>query len=611
MDKQHWSGLSYLDALRPEPGWKVERAILATYSADLIAVVASLLALAGLDDDRGSGSKVDFANAYEQLRDRVKILVQAGRLAWPGKKIPVLAILDRFIQEVTTDEEKSSWHPKAALVKLIDEDNRDTAWRLWVGSRNLTRSLDWDAGLILTGCVGGTGQSIPGIADLAAGLADLAGLRNFSKNEVRQEIEHLQWQSPPGTHIQALQLLTHHHGQRRHPVSPGNLKKLFVISPFIDGEMITNFGSWANDTTESYLLSTQRQLARLHKQSGQPLAAFDYILSLESPDTVDNGILPTSSVPEQAAEPNEDEEIEARGLHAKLVYAETEADQRVLWLGSANATARGWHGPNTEVIAQLTIDASIAEGLEVFLREIARPVDLANLTDADEEDAVEKQLEEARKMIVTRWQVIQKRHNTGPLLVATVTPHPKNKDIQLEVGLLACDLVVWPPRKKVLKLPPISKAQETELVQIRLSLGDYHVTWLQRAPLDPPPDEERDRHALARHLDPRTFLLWIRSLLNEDNAGDGGGDWDSVTPVSHQKSTVVLFNWWAPTLEEVLKAWTRNPDTLRVIDRKVQDYLKLMHDKDEVKKNPEVRQLLNEFESTWTVLHEVLIEEQA
>jgi hypothetical protein len=55
---KHWSGLPYLDTLRPELGWIVDRAILATYSADLVAVVAALLALAGLDDDRGSGSKI-------------------------------------------------------------------------------------------------------------------------------------------------------------------------------------------------------------------------------------------------------------------------------------------------------------------------------------------------------------------------------------------------------------------------------------------------------------------------------------------------------------------------------------------------------------------------
>jgi len=112
-----WGGLPYLDVLRPDYGQVVDYALLSTYSADLVAVVASLLALSGLDDDRGSGSKVDFANAYDQLKDRVRILVQAGQLGVPSKKLPVLVLLDRFIKEIQLTS-NGVWHPKLALVKF-------------------------------------------------------------------------------------------------------------------------------------------------------------------------------------------------------------------------------------------------------------------------------------------------------------------------------------------------------------------------------------------------------------------------------------------------------------------------------------------------------------
>ena len=69
-ESRHWRSFPFLQALRPEPGEVVDAAVLATYSADLVVVAASLLALAGLDDDRGSGSKVDFANAFERLNGR-------------------------------------------------------------------------------------------------------------------------------------------------------------------------------------------------------------------------------------------------------------------------------------------------------------------------------------------------------------------------------------------------------------------------------------------------------------------------------------------------------------------------------------------------------------
>src|SRR5436189_6168229 len=113
MSTHRWSNVSYLDAIRPEPGWRTDCALLASYSADLVALVAALLALAGLDDDRGSGSKVDFANTIERLADRVLLIAQAGRLMAPAKTPKILAVLDRYVREVNLNETVASWHPKA------------------------------------------------------------------------------------------------------------------------------------------------------------------------------------------------------------------------------------------------------------------------------------------------------------------------------------------------------------------------------------------------------------------------------------------------------------------------------------------------------------------
>src|SRR5262249_55876995 len=139
VSERRWGNVSYLDALRPEPGWDTEFAFLATYSADLIALVAGLLALAGLDDGRGSGSKVDFIHALYRLKNRVRLVAQAGRLVAPAKTPKILAVLDRYVREASPDENSESWHPKVALAKLKSEDGGQTQWRLWLGSRNLTR----------------------------------------------------------------------------------------------------------------------------------------------------------------------------------------------------------------------------------------------------------------------------------------------------------------------------------------------------------------------------------------------------------------------------------------------------------------------------------------
>jgi hypothetical protein len=40
MSTRRWSNVSYLDAIRPDLGWRTEYAFLASYSADLVALVA-------------------------------------------------------------------------------------------------------------------------------------------------------------------------------------------------------------------------------------------------------------------------------------------------------------------------------------------------------------------------------------------------------------------------------------------------------------------------------------------------------------------------------------------------------------------------------------------
>jgi hypothetical protein len=128
--------------------------------------------------------------------------------------------------------------------------------------------------------------------------------------------------------------------------------------------------------------------------------------------------------------------------------------------------------------------------------------------------------------------------------------------------------------------------------------------------LDPPPDEQRDRRALARYLDPRTFLLWIRALLGGEDIGDGGGDWD-VRPKPGRGLTGEGPTWWAPTLEEVLKAWSRDPGRLKAIDQKVEHYLKLMREQQDIERSEEEEHILKEFQETWSVIRQILVSEAA
>lgn len=604
MSTRRWSNVSYLDAIRPDPGWKTDFALLASYSADLVALVAALLALAGLDDDRGSGSKVDFANAVDQLANRVRLIAQAGRLVAPAKTPKILAILDRYIREVNHNETTASWHPKIALTKQVSEDGKNSQWRLWIGSRNLTRDLAWDIGLSLIGRVEGDGTEIVGVPALGHMLTSHANLPGLSPNAVRTELRRVRWEAPFGCRIRNLQLFNSNE-KRELPPEPARIRKLVVISPFIDGTVIGKLGKWGDTGTHRTLLSTHSELAKLAGQINKPLFGFHELLYLDAP-VADEDTADDMSDRENAA--SQDEEPEPRGLHAKLIYAET-ASERIVWTGSANATQRGWNGPNTEVVAELEVTRDVADGLDEFVKS-ATTLSFEELTEQAEPDEVRERLEEGRKQVASAWSVKLLSENGEYHLSGQADPNPSDHAIQLSVGLLAAAYVPWPKGLTKVRLPQVAASDLTELVCCRLTLEQSSLSWLQRAPMDPSPGDDRDRQALARYLDPRTFLLWIRSLLIGEPSGDGSGDWDEdVKNRSRGKSPQTAPSWWAPTLEEVLKSWSRDPASLVVIDKKIRHYLKLYQEQTEVEQSDEERLVVEEFHNTWQVLRRELVRE--
>ena len=159
--------MALLDVLRPPVGWRVDRALLSTYSADPAVLAAVLLALVARDEDSGSGARAALARALIELRGRVAIVVQRGRLAAPATGNLALGLLDRYVREARYAEsavdglEGRSWHAKLAIVRFQTEDGKTTRWRLWLGSRNLTRISPGTSACRLRGVREGAVRSSP------------------------------------------------------------------------------------------------------------------------------------------------------------------------------------------------------------------------------------------------------------------------------------------------------------------------------------------------------------------------------------------------------------------------------------------------------------------
>lgn len=602
-----WPSQAYLDALRPAPGSAVTGAILASYSADLVSIVAALLALAGRDNEEGGGGKADLAEAVELLRGKVSILIQRGRLARPTR-IPGLAgILDQFIREIDFDENERSWHPKFALVRSSNGDPGDQ-WKLWLGSRNLTAAVNREFGLLLTSSNKADANAAPvaGIGEMAAHVAGHAKLHGLRPSKLKLALDAVRWFQPDKLRIERI-MLTKGTGTNVAFPSVEDADEVIAVSPFLDGTTVKAIGNWGGPRTRRRLLSTQTELVKLAAQASKPLAEFrDGMFVFESPEP--EAVEPSTSVSDDAANEDESEQLPI-GLHAKILAVRKGKVLR-LWVGSPNATQRAWTGANVEVIAELSAPAHMLEGLHSLLHQ-ARPVSAAALEKLKmpQEDAAGERLEKARKRFVASWNGRLRREGNAFVIESDGPPHPLDEAVAVEAGLATANLIPWIRGRDSLPLGTFPTSLQTELVQFRLSLGEVSCSWLQCVDVSPPFDPDRDRYAIARHLGMGAFLAWIAALLGGDTGmGEAGEPWDKIDPVADSQ-TANRFDPSILTLDAMLASWARDRTGFARASERINTYLGPIIAETEALPAGEVERLRN-FQAVWAVVSRELLKER-
>ena len=167
------------------------------------------------------------------------------------------------------------------------------------------------------------------------------------------------------------------------------------------------------------------------------------------------------------------------------------------------------------------------------------------------------------------------------------------------MGALHGELLVWPAVQAVVHLGSVVPAERSEFVRLRVSRGDKGLSWLQRAPAEPPFGEDRDRAAFVRFLGARGFLLWLAGLLADDDR-QGEGDWtnDELQERAGLGANPALDSS-LPTLEEMLAAWARDPDKFREIERRVSQYLPAVLEQAAGQEDPQTAEMLRRFDELW------------
>jgi hypothetical protein len=515
MSKEGWPKFSFTEVLKPPEGWATNHAILSTYSADLVVIVSSLLALGGyeLDGDR-PGSRVELVRAIEGLRGRVRILAQEGRVPIPSKRLSILKLLDKFLWTVALDETERSFHAKAALIRFHKIYDRKTQWRIWLGSRNLTRALNWEAGLVIASRPDGKGQKIEGLADVAEAFAARAKLAGLAAGSVRAELSKLTWECPVGCEVTRVSML----GTRRDDGFPKPLpdtERMFIISPFLDAATVRAAGKWGGPKTCRTLVSTDLEFQRLLRDDKSVFEGFDNLCRQPLPDLPAEGAVNIEEENRAAIEVAESEEAPPQGLHAKLLFA-AKGKRRQLWVGSANATERGWEGRNIEIVAELAVNQEVAEGIEAFVDTCERCTPVVTEPKEDED---EQALEKARKTLSGKWPLRQLIDNGELHLVAMSPPPVTDPQISIEVAAMGGAWKTWPPEADRVPLARAREWERTDFAQVRVGLRGVVCAWVQVAPCEPPPDDARDTGLISQYLNPNTFMSWMRSMLTDATSG--------------------------------------------------------------------------------------------
>jgi hypothetical protein len=438
------------------------------------------------------------------------------------------------------------------------------------------------------------GVEIEGIRQALNRVAEKAGLPKARTNKLLTACDKVRWALPKGLSMLDLRMLA---GSEPGLVLPSfaGADEVIVVSPFLGKDFVSSAAGWAkNQDSPRYLVSTEPELRKLAHSPGMPLAAFkDNLLILESPAPEDTD--PERFVDDGAASSDDavpDEELVVRGLHAKLFAVRHKARWQ-LWAGSANATTRAWSGANHELVALLQGDKAIGAGLHALLG-TCRTVSLASLRDAPpaEQDEAQEEIERARKQISATYEAHLARNDDDFQLVGDSAFPPIPKHLRVQVALMTGSLLDWPTQSPSVALGKFDLADQTGLVQWRLSIDKTECRWLQALEVRPPLPKERDHAAIAARMTPSQFLAWIRSLLSGESARTGGlGSWKSEGPSAPFDPLAKV------TLEEVLGSRARKGSRVAELDARIGAYLHYVMKSHAAQ--PELLAQLQEFSNLW------------
>ncbi len=592
----------YTSALTPPPDMVLDSALATTFSLDPATLLSVPVHLALLGNAREDPLRDGIAvlEAVRRLSSRITVYAQRGRLLVPEPPSLLYGLLEPMVVEVNAPR-GGVFHPKIWLMRFVDpKGEAEPLLRLLILSRNLTADRSWDLALTLEGHPGGRnraenralGELIATLPALAVG--EVPDDRRAQAEELAAELRRTEWELPDGFESVDFHVL----GFKRRGWRPSESKRLAVISPFCRDKALEELARTSH--TPDLLISRPEALAELSPETRASFSQCRYLR--EEVETDDGEVV------------DQDLARDTHGLHAKVYVFETRWRTHLV-VGSANATnAALLSASNVEVLAELVGRTRRVGGIDALVGEEGLGGVTLPFEELPEEEAADSDEGEATRALEAARDQIAKADLGVRCVEATTDQGGEQWGVQLtgvigDLAHLACARV-WlitvgseqavelagAPESDSIALGTYAPASLTGLVAFELRAEGKHapLKFVLNLPVDGLPESRSAAmlQAVVRNED--GFLRYLLLLLGElgdeipGNGSDGavgGASWGS----------------WAsggvPLLEEMVRAYSREPERLR-------DVAKVVERLTEHDNAPEV--VPAKFLETWKVFEEAM-----
>ena len=594
--------LDYGAMLIPPSGYRLAKAVAATYTLDLNTLLSIPVALFFSQTMEGNfeTERVQLLEAIQRCPDVLRIYHQKGKIHVPRKHNRLYGLLEPCVVGILPDDAYTAFHPKVWVLRY-EHDDEPTRYRVIVLSRNLTYDRSWDIAASLDGEVTDTRQRKN--QPLAAFVKHLLSYEGFDGDrKFLSDLRKVEFHTPPGFNNN---FFFHPVGVDGHenPIVTQEGSRAICISPFVHDEAVHTL--WENVSDELMLFGCREELRRLKPETLEDVRTFcisDLIVDGESLEEGEDG---------------EGEQLE-QNLHAKLYVYQGESRRNLWFLGSANATKAAFER-NIEFILELRGSGAAAQ-LDRLKDELLGKDERGGIFqpyEPSEEPVDDSELKKLREQLrLLEFDLLKHlKINT-----AEVTPSENETNFDLHLvldpgsrkwhglsvkvspfnsdGVQAIELL--PGRANDFVFENINESNLSRFLRFEIRQGSEILrTFLMKVEIDGLP-ESRVSRILRSIINSRDrFFEYLRFMLADDldkesvgadNDNSGKGDSDGAS----------IWDMSTPIFEQLLLSASRSPQRLKAIDDVIQQLQK------EESEDSSDKIIPHEFLEFWEAFKEVV-----